>query len=116
MESLLDIILRLLSHDEELTKEYENNPDAFADKYFSNLCTEDWDDLKLVLDQSSVVQRDIDFSRSYDTGGNEATASSVGYAEGASGNGYHHDDSNHAVSQLHQIVNSYSYVDDRDTI
>lgn len=112
MQSLLDIILRLLGGDEDLKQEYEADPEGFANRYFSDLCGDDWNDLSLALDQSSVVQRDIDFSRSYDTGGNVAAASST-----SEGDPSHSDeDSGHAVTQLHHIVNSYSYVDDRDTI
>lgn len=114
MESILDLVLRLLGGDEELTNAYHADPAAFADKYFGDLCGADWNDLNLALDQTGI------FTHNFDTGGNVVnqgngveqgiTAKETGHY----GHQGHHGD--HAAAQLQNIVNNYSQIDDRDTI
>lgn len=109
MDSLLTLVLRLLSGDEELTAAYQADPEGFAQQYFGDLCAADWDDLRLALDQSGEVERDIV------TGGNSVDAGDHG-DHGAGPSGDHGRDSDHALTQLHSVVNNYTAIDDRDTI
>jgi hypothetical protein len=126
--SLLDFILELLS-DHEAAEAFYADPDgALKAAGHAGVCGSDVDAvLPLVLDYAPVTVNTSSFDRSYDTGNHGSS-----YADGGSnstGGGHHapppppshhDDDHDHAVQQIHHILNTYSYtyssVDDRDTI
>jgi hypothetical protein len=99
--------LRSLIFDDEARQEFAENPDqALADAGLEHLSAEDVKDaLELMQDDS----QDADFSREYNTGGNEINIAAPAPVE-------HHDDggSESAVEYINKYITN-NYVDDRDT-
>jgi hypothetical protein len=99
--------LRSLIFDEEARQEFAENPEqALADANLEHLSAEDVKDaLELMQDDS----QDADFSREYNTGGNEINVAAPAPVE-------HHDDggSESAVEYINKYITN-NYVDDRDT-
>jgi hypothetical protein len=126
MQSLLDLFLRLLGGDEELVKAYQADPQGFADQHFGDLCDADWRDLNHALSHSGQVERHAesdpggplagngDSSDASSDGGRGGYEPDSGHSEDHSDD--HWEDSAHAIAQLHNIVNNFTQVDDRDVI
>jgi hypothetical protein len=125
--SLLDLILNLLSDDEE-AEQFADDPDGYLKAHgLEGICADDVRDAApLVLDYAPVTLKSS-FDRTYDTG-NHGSAYGGEVSQGGDGGGKHHRDDDHkgdndddkddVVKEINNILNSYSYtsVDDRDTL
>ncbi|HEY2724190.1 MAG TPA: hypothetical protein VGI84_05855 [Pseudonocardiaceae bacterium] len=129
MQSLLDLFLSLLGGDEELMKAYQADPQGFAAQHFGDLCDADWRDLNHALGHSGAVERapeagaggadgpapDGPAPESSHGSSDSPTAGAGGSDEAGSGSGssgHHWEDSEHAIAQLHNIVNNFTQVED----
>lgn len=124
MQSLLDLFLSLLGGDEELMKAYQADPQGFAAQHFGDLCDADWRDLNHALGHSGAVERapeagaggaDGPAPESSHSSGDSPTAGAGGSDQGGSGSGssgHPWEDSEHAIAQLHNIVNNFTQVED----
>lgn len=119
-----DLVLFLMSlfGNQEAAKEFLDDPERSLEHAgLGGVCSADVDAaLPVVLDYAPITVNASSFDRSYNTGGNGAAtglggAVAVTPPPAGGGNGEHA----HAVQQLQNVVNNYSYtstVDDRDTI
>jgi hypothetical protein len=119
-----DLVLFLMGlfGNQEAAQEFLADPERSLESAgLGGVCSADVDAaLPVVLDYAPITVNASSFDRSYNTGGNGAATGgggAVAVTPPPTGGG--HGDHAHAVQQLHNVVNNYSYtstVDDRDTI
>jgi len=146
---LVQFLMQLFGN-REAVQEFLDDPErALAEHGLGNVCSADVDAaMPVVLDYAPITVNASSFDRLHNTGGNSAwsgpggsgfTASGPGgttaayagsaaavhggvHSPGQGGADYDHDDHAHAVQQLHNVVNHFSYtsnttmLDHRDTI
>ncbi|QNE15712.1 IniB N-terminal domain-containing protein [Pseudarthrobacter sp. NBSH8] len=123
-----DLVLFLMSlfGNQQAAQKFLDDPErALESAGLGGVCSADVDAaLPVVLDYAPITVHGS-FDRSYSTGGNGAATGGGGAGSGGAvavtppPAGHGHDDHAHAVQQLQNVVNNYSYtstVDDRDTI
>nr|WP_201762457.1 IniB N-terminal domain-containing protein [Pseudarthrobacter psychrotolerans] len=118
-----DLVLFLMSlfGNEEAAKEFLDDPErSLENAGLGGVCSADVDAaLPVVLDYAPITIHASSFDRSYNTGGNGAATGGGAVAVTPTLSGGGNGDHTHAIQQLHNVVNNYSYtstVDDRDTI
>jgi hypothetical protein len=118
-----DLVLFLMSlfGNQEAAKEFLSDPErSLEDHGLGGVCSADVDAaLPVVLDYAPITVNASSFDRSYNTGGNGAATGGGGAVAVTPPPTGGHGDHEHAVNQLTNVVNNYSYtssVDDRDTI
>jgi hypothetical protein len=118
-----DLVLFLMSlfGNHKAAQEFLDDPERSLEHAgLGGVCSADVDAaLPVVLDYAPITVNASSFDRSYNTGGNGAATGGGAVAVTPPPFGGGNGDHTHAVQQLHNVVNNYSYtstVDDRDTI
>ncbi|WP_255770537.1 IniB N-terminal domain-containing protein [Pseudarthrobacter sulfonivorans] len=123
---LVQFLMSLFGNHEAAQAFLDDPEGALDDAGLGGVCSADVDAaMPVILDFAPITVNASSFERSYNTGGNGAATGggTVAVTPPPSGgdHGDHGDrwDHSHAVQQLHNVVNNYSWtstVDDRDTI
>ena len=137
--TLLDFLLSLMSDPAKVAAFNDDPEGTLAANGLGSVCTDDVDAVMPVVIDYAPVRMDSTFDREYNTGGNTSWVGKPDrdhdYGGGKDRDDDHKDrddhhdrddwhkdrddDHSHAVQQIHNVVNNYSYtstVDDRDTV
>lgn len=123
---LVQFLMSLFGN-QEAAREFLDDPERALDHAgLGGVCSADVDAaMPVILDFAPITVNASSFDRAYNTGGNAAATGGGGAVavtpppSGGHGDSGEHWDHLHAVQQLHNVVNNYSYttsIDDRDTI